>query len=236
MCIRDRKSPEELAKEKIDLEKVKTIPFQALVQFTSTKGDRVLRVITQQQRTTMDQAQTEKEVNVRLLGTRCTTRVADLALAGELQDAESHASDWNMYVNNVGSRQRSQKASEDLALHNFKAKKVMTSVQVMQSRKSGMPMSYQSSEQQLPASNRPPSSLQQPQSQPSFLDRVKGFFSKEKPVEEAKEEEESTQKVGLSAGKKQVAKEERKHDEQEVEDDEDEANKNLIQARMNKFI
>eukprot|EP01017_Pseudomicrothorax_dubius_P017023 TRINITY_DN1930_c0_g3_i1.p1 TRINITY_DN1930_c0_g3~~TRINITY_DN1930_c0_g3_i1.p1 ORF type:complete len:194 (+),score=53.47 TRINITY_DN1930_c0_g3_i1:369-950(+) len=187
----------------------------------------------------MDQAQSEQDVNVRILGTRCMAKAADFALAGDLLEAESHANQWNEYVNNVGSKQTSAKASEELSTHNFRAKKVMTSVQSMQ-KKAGVLAFKSSAPQGSSLSRGPPQFAQahaQPQpSKPGLIDRVLGFFSKDSRIEEEKTEEslESKNMRRRASPAEMKDKQPQKMEvEEEEEEDDDEANKNLIQARMN---
>eukprot|EP01017_Pseudomicrothorax_dubius_P009679 TRINITY_DN13336_c0_g1_i1.p1 TRINITY_DN13336_c0_g1~~TRINITY_DN13336_c0_g1_i1.p1 ORF type:complete len:257 (+),score=84.38 TRINITY_DN13336_c0_g1_i1:64-834(+) len=128
------KSPEEIAQQGINIESAKEIPMQAQINFTSLKGDRVLRVITQFQQTTKEQHLAEQDADIRLLGARANYLSSNTAIHGRLDEARGKAMAWNGYINSVGSRKQDKDTLQELAEHESQARKIIMSIDQLELR------------------------------------------------------------------------------------------------------
>ena len=81
------KSNAELKKEKINLGKLTTAPFQALMNYIGPDGFRYCKVISKRQDVTHRNEEAAREVNVNVLTAHSMRKTADYALKGRMQDA-----------------------------------------------------------------------------------------------------------------------------------------------------
>jgi len=113
---------EELVEFKIDSAKLESVPFQAQIVYTSSGGDRLMRVITQTLKTTQNLEEAEKDLNVNLLAARALQQQANFAAGGHYDHSNKIGQRWGSYLNkhaasNLGS-------NEVLDMYNRKNEKI----------------------------------------------------------------------------------------------------------------
>jgi len=90
---------EELVEFKIDSAKLESVPFQAQIVYTSSGGDRLMRVITQTLKTTQNLEEAEKDLNVNLLAARALQQQANFAAGGQYEQSNKLGQQWGSYLN-----------------------------------------------------------------------------------------------------------------------------------------
>lgn len=121
---------------KIDPGKLKIIPFQALISYTSTQGNKLLRIISQKQKTTDQQEVAEKQANVKLLACRALQQQATYAHKGDFSKSNTVSEQWDSYLNTNIMRNTEDKSSSKEVMHKFKERqsKVSSTVNSKSSR------------------------------------------------------------------------------------------------------
>lgn len=95
----EMRADEELVEFGIDASKLETVPFQAQIIYTSTNGDRLMRVITNTLKTTQNLEEAEKEANVKVLATRAIQQQAGFAARGKYSESKQIGEGWGNYLN-----------------------------------------------------------------------------------------------------------------------------------------
>jgi len=90
---------EELVEFKINSAKLESVPFQAQIVYTSSGGDRLMRVITQTLKTTQNLEEAEKDLNVNLLAARALQQQANFAAGGQYEQSNKLGQQWGSYLN-----------------------------------------------------------------------------------------------------------------------------------------
>lgn len=67
----------------IDIEKLKKVPFQAQIIYSSPKGGKFLRVITSESLTTTEKEEMKKDANIGVVHQRITSNTAAMFSKGE---------------------------------------------------------------------------------------------------------------------------------------------------------
>ncbi len=89
------KDSEEIAKlEDINLAALKDVPFQAMIEYTSKKGERCIRVLTKKLEISSDKKEIEKQANYNILSVNAIQKSSQLARDGDFRGAQAHASAW----------------------------------------------------------------------------------------------------------------------------------------------
>lgn len=94
------KSDEELRAEKINLAKLKVIPFQVLMNYSDSKGVRCCKVISKMQQVTHAVAEAIQGVNVNVLTAHSMRKTGDYALQGRLDQARAVIAGYRELVRN----------------------------------------------------------------------------------------------------------------------------------------
>jgi len=94
------RSDEELTEFGVDSTKLKTVPFQAQLIYTSPKGDKLMRVITKKLKTTENLQEAEKNLKVNLLAARALQLQAQTVATGNYSQSEQVGQAWGNYLNN----------------------------------------------------------------------------------------------------------------------------------------
>eukprot|EP00826_Nyctotherus_ovalis_P007910 TRINITY_DN12034_c0_g4_i2.p1 TRINITY_DN12034_c0_g4~~TRINITY_DN12034_c0_g4_i2.p1 ORF type:complete len:589 (+),score=158.60 TRINITY_DN12034_c0_g4_i2:146-1912(+) len=82
------KSPEELKQNKIDIAKLKKLPFQALLSYVGPDKLRYCKVISKTQEVTNSHEEAARNINVNILSTHSMRITGDLALQGRIREAQ----------------------------------------------------------------------------------------------------------------------------------------------------
>jgi hypothetical protein len=90
---------EDLKFLEIDIEKLKKVPFQAQVIYTSPKGGKFLRVISSESETTMEKEQMKKDANIGVVHQRITSNTAAMFSKGESVQSMAYNDMWSNYLN-----------------------------------------------------------------------------------------------------------------------------------------
>lgn len=95
------KKSEEIAKYvDVDLEALKFVPFQSIIDYTNLNGDRCIRVITKQQQICMERDIVQKQANYDIISTNAIQKTSNLAKGGKYREAQSHALAWKKFIKN----------------------------------------------------------------------------------------------------------------------------------------
>jgi len=89
---------EELIEFGVDLAKLETVPFQAQIIYTSTNGDRLMRVITKKLKTTQNQQEAEADIKLNVMATRALQNQAHYAANGLYDESEQVGQAWGNYL------------------------------------------------------------------------------------------------------------------------------------------
>jgi hypothetical protein len=89
---------EELMEFGVDLVKLETVPFQAQIIYTSTAGDRLMRVITKKLKTTQNQQEAEEDIKLNVMATRALQHQAQYAAEGFYDESEQVGQAWGNYL------------------------------------------------------------------------------------------------------------------------------------------
>lgn len=90
---------EDLKNKKIDIEKLKKIPFQAQIEYTSPCGGKFLRVISAECDATSSKEEMKKDVNLGVVHQRITSHTAALYQAGDFKGSKQFNGKWGTYLN-----------------------------------------------------------------------------------------------------------------------------------------
>jgi len=152
------RADEELMEFGVDPTKMESVPFQAQIIYTSTNGDKLLRVITQKLKTTDKLEEAEQHMKVNVLATRAIQHQAHSASRGNYGHSEKVGQRWGNYFNS----KPLNKGSEEV-ISNYQAKNMrLQNVAGKQAKKK---------------------ELSKPQSEEKgFLGKVADFFQSKKEV------------------------------------------------------
>ena len=73
----------------IDLEKIKSFPFQTQISYTALDGSKCLRVITQSQEVCNEREEVEEKANYEMLSFNCMNKGTAMARAGNMSKAQA---------------------------------------------------------------------------------------------------------------------------------------------------
>jgi hypothetical protein len=90
---------EDLKFLEIDIEKLKKVPFQAQIIYTSAKGGKFLRVISSESETTTDKDLSKKDANIGVVHQRITSNTAAMFSKGESVQSMAYNDMWSNYLN-----------------------------------------------------------------------------------------------------------------------------------------
>jgi hypothetical protein len=92
------KASEEIAKmEKIDLQKMASLPFQAVIQYKTSDNLRCLKILSMEQSVTTVREEAEKDIQEDVLLQHAKIQTVGIAKAGNYEDAMNEAVMWNKY-------------------------------------------------------------------------------------------------------------------------------------------
>ena len=105
------KKSEELQKmEDLDFAKIKQMPFQAQISYSSLDGMKCVRVITKYQEITFEKEEAKKEADYKVISVNAVQKTAQLAKQGDFRKAQANAVHWkkmlkgsDQYSNFIGS-------------------------------------------------------------------------------------------------------------------------------------
>jgi len=93
------KKSEELAKyDDVNLENLKYVPFQSIIDYTNLAGDRCIRVVTKQQQICTEKDIVQKQANYDIISTNAIQKTSKLAKEGSLREAQSNALAWKKFI------------------------------------------------------------------------------------------------------------------------------------------
>jgi hypothetical protein len=93
------KKSEEIAKyDNVDLENLKYVPFQSIIDYTNLAGDRCIRVVTKQQQICTEKDIVQKQANFDIISTNAIQKTSKLAKDGNLREAQSNALAWKKFM------------------------------------------------------------------------------------------------------------------------------------------
>ena len=123
------KTDTELQQQGIALDKLKEVPLQATITYTSSDGNRILRIVTKNQILTEDLKVAEKDVKFKILATRACQGSALLAAKGSYRQAQASNDRWDQYLssNAVQNSESSQKGMGAWKAKNSSMKQVIES-------------------------------------------------------------------------------------------------------------
>ncbi|CAD8124473.1 unnamed protein product [Paramecium sonneborni] len=117
------KSIEELGKLNININQLKSIPFQIKVTYINLKGQKLIRVFTTLVQTTQNIDEAEKEAQVDVIHVRIAQKSAQLAKQGNYQEACIYNQNWDQYVQSnqhINSNHINQQKNHKYSKHNAK--------------------------------------------------------------------------------------------------------------------
>lgn len=91
---------EDLKFMEIDVEKLKKVPFQSQITYTSPKGGKYLRVISSESKTTTEKEEMKKDANIGVVHQRVATNTAAMFGKGRAQESQSYNAHWANYLDN----------------------------------------------------------------------------------------------------------------------------------------
>jgi hypothetical protein len=128
---------EDLKFLEIDIEKLKKVPFQAQVIYTSPKGGKFLRVISSESETTMEKEQMKKDANIGVVHQRITSNTAAMFSKGESVQSMAYNDMWSNYLNSEFVEEKYVKQQESFNSRNDRLRGAVE----QRSRKMMMPRS-----------------------------------------------------------------------------------------------
>ena len=84
--------------EDVDLENLKTLPFQTQITYKTLDGAKIVKVITQQLTICSDREDVEKDANYEILGQHAIQQSAKMAQKGDVREAQAYAKNWNRKI------------------------------------------------------------------------------------------------------------------------------------------
>lgn len=114
------KSQTELNQEKIEISKLNSVPFQALINYIGPDNVKYFKVISKMQDVTHDRSEAEKNVNVDVLSAHSLQTTARLAMQGEIRQAGAITQHYRSLV---------KANKEDEAKYNKSVEHIANSVQ-----------------------------------------------------------------------------------------------------------
>jgi hypothetical protein len=93
------KKSEEIAKfEDVDIEKLETVPFQSVIEYTNKSGDKCLRVVTATQKMCSEKKIIEEQAKYEIISTNAIKKTSKLAEEGLYREAQSNALAWKKMI------------------------------------------------------------------------------------------------------------------------------------------
>lgn len=100
------KPEQELKQNDIDINTLKTVPFQAVIEYEAANGDKMLRVFSKMLETTKDKRASEQSSNFRILQHNITSKTvlfkiifqARFVKSGQTREGTMYSQNWNDYV------------------------------------------------------------------------------------------------------------------------------------------
>ena len=106
------KSSEEISKFKeIDLEKLKSVPFQSIIEYTTKKGEKCIRVMTKKLEISSDKQEIEKQANYNIMSVNAIQKSSQLAKEGDYRGAQVKANAWKKVLKR-GTENNNEEANE----------------------------------------------------------------------------------------------------------------------------
>jgi hypothetical protein len=96
----------------VDIEKLTSVPFQSIIEYTTPHGDKCIRVVTEFQQLSSEKKVIESQARYDIVSTNAIKKTAKLAQDGHLREAQSNALAWKKMM-------KSNESSED-AFVNYK--------------------------------------------------------------------------------------------------------------------
>lgn len=117
---------EDLKFMEIDIDKIKKVPFQTQIMYTSPKGGKYLRVLSSESKTTVDRKEMEKQANIGVVSQRVTSLTANMYSKGDVKGSMQQNAMWSDYVMNNFNEQRHRSKQEAFSNKNARLQKAMT--------------------------------------------------------------------------------------------------------------
>ena len=92
------KKSDEIAALDIDLDKLEHVPFQSIIDYTNTNGDRCVRVLTKNQKISSEKDLIQKDANFNIISTNAMQKTSKLAKDGNYRGAQSNALAWKKMI------------------------------------------------------------------------------------------------------------------------------------------
>ena len=105
------KNSKEIAKYvDIDLDSLKFVPFQSIIDYTNKSGDRLIRVVTKTQQLSSEKEVIQNAANYDIISTNAIQKTSKLAKDGKYREAQSNSLAWkkligSQAINSVNARQ-----------------------------------------------------------------------------------------------------------------------------------
>lgn len=126
---------EDLKFMEINIENLKTVPFQAQITYSSPKGGRFLRVISSESKTTTEKKVMEKEANIGVVHQRIASNTAAMYSRGQVAESSSYNNMWSGYLNNNFQAPQFQAQQERFNSHNTRLNEALSNKIHKQERK-----------------------------------------------------------------------------------------------------
>jgi hypothetical protein len=95
-----KKSDEIVKYEDIDIENLKPVPFQSIIDYTNKNGDRCIRVLSKNQIISSEKDVIQSKANFEIISTNAIQKTSKLAENGQYREAQSHALAWKKMMKN----------------------------------------------------------------------------------------------------------------------------------------
>jgi len=97
------KKSEEIAKYGIEIDKLSKVPFQTLIDYTNSNGDKCLRVVTKTQEISSEKEVIQEKANFNIISVNAMQKSSKLAQEGQFRIAQSNALAWKKMMKNAPS-------------------------------------------------------------------------------------------------------------------------------------
>ena len=114
------KNSQEIAElNDIDLNNLKRVPFQAIIDYTNKFGDRCIRVTTSNQEISSDKELIEEQALFDIISTNAIKKTSSLAEEGRYREAQSNALAWKKMMKKNNEKCENAKLNYDLFSNNM---------------------------------------------------------------------------------------------------------------------
>jgi hypothetical protein len=94
--IRDQESLDKL--KDLDIEKLETIPFQTIIEYTKLNGMKCIRTITKIQQVTQDAEKMKEDIKIDVLAVNAAQQASKLASKGNFREAQAYSMNQKKFM------------------------------------------------------------------------------------------------------------------------------------------